>query len=40
MENNPLWVKMIDIFKKNIRLKDIIRTLEDQYPRYNQSNWI
>ncbi len=29
MENNPLWVKMIDIFKKNIRLKDIIRTLED-----------
>lgn len=29
MDNNPLWVKLIDIFNKNVRLKDVVRALED-----------
>jgi len=29
MDNNPLWVKLTDIFKKEIRSRDISRALED-----------
>ena len=30
MENNPIWVKVSDVFQKNIRPKDIIRKLEEK----------
>lgn len=30
MENNPLWIKVTDIFQKQIRAKDVIRSLEEK----------
>jgi uncharacterized protein with ParB-like and HNH nuclease domain len=30
MQNNPLWIKISDLFQRKIRAKDIIRKLEDK----------
>ncbi len=32
MEKNPLWVNLTDIFKRNVRCRDIIRQLEERDP--------